>query len=414
MKRPVRIHAALCTCLSFAIADSPRELRAQNDNDATIPAVRQQEPAVLVLHDGGVLVGQVTQTGDRYLLKRSGNEMQLPAASVMLVATSLEDAYNERRGRLAGPTADAHLALAEWCLRYYLLEQAARELEDARKIERQHPRLALLERRLSIARQRPKTKAAERPAESQPPPADRSERLDSSIGELPEAAIERFTRKVQPVLVNNCATSGCHDRGGTRLFQLDRAILHGMANRRATMHNLAATLELVDRKQPQQSPLLTVPREPHGGLEEPVFGPRQQAAFAHLVDWVALVTNSVATKQEEPPAADDAEETPAPRLTSPVLRVPNQSGELSTGRGTAADPTERIDSRSVPEAAGDIAPARFHQPVTPSEARRMQYGAQLKHWRPRDPFDPDIFNRQRRTTVQSAKAPAPETSNEAR
>jgi hypothetical protein len=44
----------------------------------------------------------------------------------------------------------------------------------------------------------------------------------------------------------------------------------------------------------------------------------------------------------------------------------------------------------------------------------MQYGAQLKHWRPRDPFDPDIFNRQRRTTEQSAKAPAPETSNEAR
>jgi hypothetical protein len=64
--------------------------------------------------------------------------------------------------------------------------------------------------------------------------------------------------------------------------------------------------------------------------------------------------------------------------------------------------------------AGDIAPERFHQPVTPSEARRTQYGAELKRWRPRDPFDPDIFNRQRRAMEQSANPPAPNAANEAR
>ena len=55
------------------------------------------------------------------------------------------------------------------------------------------------------------------------------------------------------------------------------------------MRNLEAALALVDRVHPDQSPLLTVPRKTHGGTSGPIFGPRQEQAFKHLVDWVALV-----------------------------------------------------------------------------------------------------------------------------
>ena len=125
--------------------------------------------------------------------------------------------------------------------------------------------------------------------------------------------LELFTRKVQPVLVNNCTASKCHQPGGRQSFQLDRALLRGEANRRTTMQNLSATLALVDRAHPEVSPLLTVPRQTHGGMTGPVFGPRQEQAFKHLADWVALV----APPRTAEPAVNDGEEV-AP--TSPADR----------------------------------------------------------------------------------------------
>jgi hypothetical protein len=43
----------------------------------------------------------------------------------------------------------------------------------------------------------------------------------------------------------------------------------------------------------------------------------------------------------------------------------------------------------------------------------MRYGAQLKRWRPRDPFDPEIFNRQRGATQPTANAPQAEAMDNA-
>src|SRR4030095_5245611 len=98
----------------------------------------------------------------------------------------------------------------------------------------------------------------------------------ASVNEVPSGVVELFTRKVQPVLVNNCSTSGCHQSGGKQSVQFDRALLRGEANRRSTMHNLEAALALVDRAHPDQSPLLTVPRKKHGGTAGAIFGPRQE------------------------------------------------------------------------------------------------------------------------------------------
>ena len=72
------------------------------------------------------------------------------------------------------------------------------------------------------------------------------------------------------------------------------------------MHNLEAALALVDRAHPDQSPLLTVPRKTHGGTAGPIFGPRQEQAFKHLVDWVALVVPPA----ETPVAVADATASP--------------------------------------------------------------------------------------------------------
>jgi hypothetical protein len=290
----------------------------------------------------------------------------IPVNNLMLVAKSLEDAYQQRRARMQQPTAEAHLELADWCLQNGLLSQAQQELADARTLDARSGKLLMLERRLALANER-QTKQPVAPTE------DNSHQIvllsaesQTAVSELPPSAVERFTRKVQPVLVNNCTTIGCHEAGGKQKFQLDRAILRGLSNRRSTMNNLAATLELIDRERPQLSPLLTVPRITHGGMKQPVFGPRHEQAFRHLEDWVALVTKKTAKR----PPAKNAKDSAA--------------GDAEQALYQETSPDNSDDDSS---AVGDVIADRL-----PSQ--QIRYGAQLQRWQPRDPFDPEIFNRQ--------------------
>ena len=347
----------------------------------------QGTAGVLVLQDGGVLLGTFTLVDERYVLIRDGSEFQIPASRVLVACCSLEEAYDERRSQLQRPSADLHLALAAWCLRHGLLPQAAREMLDARGLEPNHRGLTLLERRLA---------AAESPRPQRGPLVDRnlapasyaetvpsatvSKQPTIAVDDLPPGVIERFTRKVQPILVNNCTLSGCHQPGGQQSFQLDRALLHGMANRRSTMQNLAATLALVDREQPHLSQLLTVPRQTHGGMRSAVFAPRHEAAYSHLVDWVALVTKQDGPEEQPSPAEEGNAGPPVPddALASDFteMRVLQVAASPLSTSGSA-----NIDSQ------------RERRPI----GRDIRFGARLQTWQPKDAFDPEIFNRQRLT-----------------
>jgi hypothetical protein len=341
-------------CVAFA--------RAGRAQDAANGAIQPPFDGVLLLKSGGVLRGQISQSADRWIVSSEGRETNVPAPHVEMACRSLEEAYHVRRSRLGRVTAEAHLALADWCLRYELLPQAQIELRDARQLDARHPRLRLLEERLAIA-SRPQpakvTPSVEVAAKEPPPVAAAASTLTPA--RLSDAALERFTRNVQPVLVNNCATAGCHQLGGAQQFQLDRALIHGMANRRSTMNNLTATLALIDHERPQLSPLLTVPRTAHGGMKRPVFGPHQDALVVLLQEWVATVTAG-------------ADQQALPTMTKPSSSGP--AAESSTTAAKDAGPLDVVEATTAPAS-------------TPGP--RM--GANAEPWRPKDPFDPEIFNR---------------------
>jgi hypothetical protein len=235
-----------------------------------------------VLHGGGVLVGQISVVGEHYVVTRSNSVVEVSAGRVMLVADSLVDAHSQQRRRLPRETAEAHCALAEWCLRHDLFESAARELADARRLDPREPQVALLERRLAVARQRilKRPGGATAATISTVRSTDEHRELEAVAAELPEGTVERFARKVQPLLVNNCTTTGCHQPSGSQDFQLDRALLHGLSNRRTTLRNLVATLELVDHEAPQRSRLLRFAGRRHGGMKQAILGPRQERAIS--------------------------------------------------------------------------------------------------------------------------------------
>jgi hypothetical protein len=113
-------------------------------------------------------------------------------------------------------------------------------------------------------------------------------------------------------------------------------------------------------------------------MERPVFGPRQEAALRHLVEWVVLIT--------QPPS-----DQPAAELRQPESVLPAAAGEVTPNESAATEEVlntvDRIEYAEATEAVDPSVELVFQPP-------RVQFGAQLKRWTPRDEFDPEIFNRQ--------------------
>jgi hypothetical protein len=386
-------------------------LNAQDDLSAAPSTLRDGETGIVLLQDGGVLAGQITRTANWYVVGRAGGQMQVPAARVMYVCRSLHEAYEYRIQHMSQPAAETHLTLAEWCLRYNLLEEAGRELQSARKLGASELRLGLVDRRLAAAKERPvQTASATSPAIAPAAAAEMS--LPSSPApDLPNGVLELFTRKVQPVLVNNCTASKCHQPGGKQSFQLNRALLRGEANRRSTMQNLSATLALIDRAHPEVSPLLTVPRQTHGGMTGPVFGPRQEQAFKHVAEWVAMVVPQHVVEPEPKVAEEIAANAPAaariPKSVAPIPSGPTAYAQPTANEAAAvAVPVENADAQPAEDSAVEPAAAINDEALSSLRTpHRLQYGGSLESWRPRDPFDPEIFNRRQR--AQSRPVPPP-------
>ena len=366
----------LLTCVTAAVAFF----------GATTGAVRAADEGatagVLLLQSGGVLSGEISTSGDRYLVRGDKSRFDVAASQVLLVCSSLEDAYEQQRRRIARPSVESHLSLAEWCLRYELTKQAALELADARKLDARHPRLSLLERRLAVIVEPRSADSVARKTESASEKQMAELRiLDAMAAELPSGTLERFTRKVQPMLVNSCTTSGCHQPNGQQEFQLDRAMLHGLSNRRTTLRNLSATLALVDRGAPQQSRLLTLPLETHGGSKSPLFGPRQEEQVQVLAEWVSLVTGMAIPRRELAATADTTR-----RPTNQQARGPHPP--------TMPTPAAKMLSAQADAAIFDGMPP-------------VRYGVEAASWQPKDEFDPELFNRQLATPAGAGGPLAP-------
>lgn len=256
------------------------------------PTSSARSPGVLLLYNGNLLEGTISKEEGIYVLTTPTSEIRIRSDRVLFAGESPIAAYEYQRSQMTPATADRHLELAAWCLRKRLWPQMARELMDARSLDASPVQLARLEQQLEVATtpSRHKETSGEDLVELTHARTAQRKALEAVPRQISDEAFEQFMRKVQPILVNNCATSGCHQSGGKQEFQLDRSLVHGQGNRQTTLRNLAAALELINHDVPMRSQLLTVPVSPHGGAKQPVFSSRQVQLRRQLEIWVRLVT----------------------------------------------------------------------------------------------------------------------------
>ena len=168
--------------------------------DGPPPAAPAASSAVLLLRNGQVIEGHIQPNGDYYAVTGPDQEMQIRVSSVEFVCRDLRDGYERKKAAIHRDDILQHLQLLLWCERHGLLDCARQELDAAEAIDRDHPMIAVLRRRLKIESQPVAGQA--RPAEKiEPPPSD--EQLDHLPRGLPPGTVEIFVQIVQPILLNH-------------------------------------------------------------------------------------------------------------------------------------------------------------------------------------------------------------------
>lgn len=362
-----------CYSLALLVLSLPAAAMAQT------PLGLSPQEGVLLLRNGQILHGKITPAGDRYLISLPTGEVRVKSTDVELHCRDLDEAYACKRQGLQAGNVHEHLNLAQWCIQQDLLGHAAEEIGAAMNVDPRHPRIELLERRLSLAQHKP---AVAQPTVELADAGPSSEDLDRLTRSLPPGTVETFTNSIQPMLLNNCTAAGCHGPGSGNEHRWVRISVSRTSSRRLTQRNLHSTVQLIDREKPLESLLLTVPSRPHGKAKTAFFANPQSPQFRQLAAWVQQV--ALAPESRQPTTVDSQTTTLSqPRPASPIRQA--------TFEGTIPlepdQPQSQQPASTVPGAPG------LQPPSSDLKRSEPQRGAASLGFEPKDPFDPEIFNR---------------------
>ena len=162
-------------------------------------------------------------------------------------------------------------------------------------------------------------------------------------GPLPPELVESFTKSIQPLLLNRCATGGCHagQRGHAPLLRRQNAA--GQIDRELTLANIDALRLGADTpaKARARAAILTVS---HPGKTSPA--PLSVAQMNMLRSWLVA-----ASEADAPPTAD-----PAVRAAAHVAPAPNASAPAATTKNAPATSATPNRFRDLLENARNPAP----------------------------------------------------------
>jgi len=374
--------------LLILLAASCRVINAQGglalSDSATSDSSRDTSAreTLLVLLDGQIKSGHVTPRPDGYDIQVPGGRMYINSDRVRFAAASLPEAYDLMRDSMAELTPVSHLELARWCLANKLHTQARREVLDALYLDPNRQDAKRMLQALEHFGQDAnapnlRTGLTEYPSQSEILHPKFETR---SLAGLSRSIASSFVSDVQPLLMNKCATSGCHGRGTQSQFTIV-STLRGSTPALAE-RNLAAVLNQIDFAKPSDSPLLKTGEQAHGNLVLSPFRGRAGAMQMQILrDWVQQASHDIA-----PDAAKAAI----------GLRQPEQKSQPSAIQQVSAtvdhrSENRRSDVRSI--GAARQMPENPHSRRLSTEVADKRFLHEAKYANRNDAFSPDDFNR---------------------
>ncbi|HLW64239.1 MAG TPA: hypothetical protein VKS79_02895, partial [Gemmataceae bacterium] len=265
------------------------------------------EPAsgkVLVLDQERILEGDIDRVGNRFRIRRSSGETWIPATDSMALVADHKTAYELLKKRANLRDADERYRLARWCLTYGLRPQALAEAEAAANLRPKDKDLARLRDDL---KQLPAIPTPAAPV-NLPEPAP----MEPGEVDITPESLSLFVSKVQPILMNVCAT--CHATGHGGSFKLSRTYSNSALGQRATLANAAAATSFINRQQPDASILLAKAITAHGDASAPPIRDRQFPAYRHLDDWVHMALGQPIKSAPTPAVAASRSQVAGPAM----------------------------------------------------------------------------------------------------
>jgi hypothetical protein len=280
----------------------------------------------LLLHNGQTIRGSVQVQADCFLVNiRSGIQMRLARDAVVFRGESLAEIYAYQRASVNPRDILAILRLADWCLREGLLEEAGFQIARARQIRNRDPRIAHLQRRLTI-QQRPPIDAPGA-ARSTAPPVVSSDQVQKRIGRLSAETIQQFTSLIQPLMLNRCGTNQCHGPTAGSSLTLIRTAAGRPIPQRLTYRNLYNILGHLGQGEARESSLLLAPAAPHGKIDGGIFTEQERIHVENLIAWCERATQPTSSPLPETIAGPETIlAQPAPAI-SPVTPAVSRTGE---------------------------------------------------------------------------------------
>jgi hypothetical protein len=158
--------------------------------------------------------------------------------------------------------------------------------------------------------------------------------LPADAAELPPPLVAKFTRHVQPLLLNKCAAGACHGGPAAAAPRLQRGFGGGSLDRTTTLANLESFLAAVGpERDPRQLVAALAVRHPATAAKGAIVAaPLSARERLTLEQWLAAV------RVVEPPRRFDPAVTPvATTVAEPSAAKPNRFRELLD---TAANPPQ--------------------------------------------------------------------------
>lgn len=364
--------------LLILLAASCRAVVAQSGLAVEEPAGETRPAAMLlILVDGQVISGHVTPRPDGYDIQVSAGRIFINSDRVRFAAANLPEAYDRMRDSISEFTPANHMELARWCLGNKLYSQARREVLDALHLDPNRDDAKRMLRALEQVGEQSQTAIkgtglTEYPSQTE---IQRPAIETRSLAGLNRTVAHSFVRDIQPLLMNKCATSGCHGISAKSRFKI--VSTHRGSTPAIAERNLAAVLKQIDFSNPPTSPLLKIGEQAHGNMASSAFPGRSGAMqFRVLQNWVRQASHDIA-----PDAIAEAAEQGGVKSEFAQSGI-RQVASRNESRG-------RVEMLRTPEDA----PGNPHARQLTTDDTDGRFLQQAKHANRRDAFSPDEFNR---------------------
>ena len=347
-----------------------------------------------------MIEGKIELKEDKFwITKPSGSRIAFPISKIEVTCDTVQEVYWSRYASLSPSDSNGHVRLMKWCLQKKLLKEAGNQIEilqhldikPNQQLQLNQQLLALMETRIQelsaprTTKQNDKTpqtiKAVDdrddidtmvRPVNYESfivereriaiERAQHKKLLQSTMKSLPERAVVTFKRKIEPLLIHSCYTAKCHD-GNSSSFNFRTLSKNSPIPKQMSQENLFQVMKFADFNQPLQSKLLKAAGLPHAGQDEPILKVETQQ-FQLLGAWLIAVSSQ-------------------PTHFHPVPNTFLESDlKVETKKEDSASKTVQAMPKKL-TAANDFAPMPYGK-QTPEPQQSVDR---------KDPFDPEVFNR---------------------